>query len=163
VAAVVAAPVESAKKAYESIKETLVGPSEPVEEKSAGGGGGGGKRAKVLFDYEATEDNELALREGEILVELEMVDEGWWSAKGEKGDVGLVSSRTSSLFPSRRDEGTKSFEEKWTDTKLTLSFSLSLAVPSQLRRAPRGRRGRSSSSSSPRCSLTSSPSCHSGA
>ena len=92
IAAVVAAPVESVKKAYESIKETLVGPSEPAaEESKAGGGGGGGKKAKVLFDYEATEDNELALREGEILVELEMVDEGWWSAKGEKGDVGLVS------------------------------------------------------------------------
>jgi hypothetical protein len=90
---VIAAPVESAKKAYESIKETLVGPSDP----EPAAGGAGGKCAKVLFDYEATEDNELALREGEILTEVDMIDEGWWSAKGEKGDVGLVSGQTADL------------------------------------------------------------------
>lgn len=47
---VIAAPVESAKKAYESIKETLVGPSDP---EPAAAAGGAGKRAKVLFEYEA--------------------------------------------------------------------------------------------------------------
>ncbi|KAL7415768.1 hypothetical protein BDY24DRAFT_269726 [Mrakia frigida] len=104
VAAVVAAPVESAKKAYESIKESLVGPSEPVEESKAGEGAGGGKKAKVLFDYEATEDNELALREGEILVELEMVDEGWWSAKGETGDVGLFPANYVELLEDEEEE-----------------------------------------------------------
>ena len=36
----------------------------------------GGPRARVLYDYEVTEDNELALAEGETLYEVEQIDEG---------------------------------------------------------------------------------------
>ena len=50
----------------------------------------GGLRAKVLFDYEAEEDNELSLREGETVEDVEQIDEGWWS--------GTVGGR-SGLYP----------------------------------------------------------------
>lgn len=51
----------------------------------------GGKKARVLFAYEKEEDNELTLQEGEIVTDVEMVDEGWWS--------GSIDGR-SGLYPS---------------------------------------------------------------
>lgn len=43
--------------------------------------------ARVLFDYDAEEDNELTLREGEVVEKLEQVDPGWWEAEvnGKRG------------------------------------------------------------------------------
>ncbi|CDZ97972.1 Drebrins and related actin binding proteins [Phaffia rhodozyma] len=78
---------EEPKSVFQSIKETLVGKSEPESEPVPAGTGG--LRAKALFDYEATEDNELGFNEGDVLVEVDQVDEGWWSAKGPDGRVGL--------------------------------------------------------------------------
>lgn len=47
------------------------------EPRSAGAGvGGGGLRATVLYDYEAAEDNEINLLEGQILTDVQMIDEG---------------------------------------------------------------------------------------
>ena len=45
--------------------------------------------ARVLFEYVKDEDNEMALEEGEILEQVEMIDEGWWSAVGPGGKSGL--------------------------------------------------------------------------
>ena len=50
---------------------------------------GSGIRARVLFDYEKDEANELVLVEGEIVEQIEMVDEGWWQATNAKGESGL--------------------------------------------------------------------------
>lgn len=46
-----------------------------------------GQRARVLYDYQAEEDNELNLAEGAIVEGVEQVDEGWWtgSLNGESG------------------------------------------------------------------------------
>lgn len=57
-----------------------------------------GLRAKVLFDYEKTEDNELQLVEGEILTEVDMIDEGWWSAINSAGESGLFPRCVSHSF-----------------------------------------------------------------
>lgn len=48
------------------------------------------KKAKVLYDYQAEEGNELDLAEGEIVTDIEQIDDGWWS--------GTVDGRTG-LFP----------------------------------------------------------------
>lgn len=40
----------------------------------------------------ATEDNEMALVEGEMIEQIEMLDEGWWSGVGQGG-------AKSGLFP----------------------------------------------------------------
>lgn len=45
--------------------------------------------ARVLFEYVKDEENEMALEEGEILEQVEMIDEGWWSAVGPRGKSGL--------------------------------------------------------------------------
>jgi hypothetical protein len=49
----------------------------------------GGLRAQVQFDYEKAEDNEIELREGEFVSEIEMVDEDWWVGVNAQGERGL--------------------------------------------------------------------------
>ncbi len=43
-----------------------------------------GKRACVVYGYEKQEENELELIDGEMITEIEMVDEGWWSGMNER-------------------------------------------------------------------------------
>ena len=52
----------------------------------------GGKRALVQYDYEKAEDNELELREGEYVTNIEMVDEDWWMGENAQGEAGLFPS-----------------------------------------------------------------------
>lgn len=49
----------------------------------------GGLRAAVQFDYDKAEDNEIDLREGEVVTEIDMVDEDWWLGVNTKGERGL--------------------------------------------------------------------------
>ncbi|CAI2162531.1 20553_t:CDS:10 [Funneliformis geosporum] len=48
-----------------------------------------GITAVVQFAYDATEDNEISLREGEIIRDIIQLDEGWWQGVGEDGRTGL--------------------------------------------------------------------------
>lgn len=66
--------------------------SDDADKLAAGGSTGEGQRAKVLYDYEADEDNELGLEEGEILTGVQEIDEGWWTGNGKHG---------SGMFPSK--------------------------------------------------------------
>ncbi|KAG7662741.1 ABP1 [[Candida] subhashii] len=46
--------------------------------------------ATAEYDYEKDEDNEIGFEEGEIIVDIDFVDDDWWSGKREKtGEVGL--------------------------------------------------------------------------
>lgn len=51
-----------------------------------------GKHALVLYDYEKAEDNELELKEGEYVVNIEMVDDDWWMGQNARGEAGLFPS-----------------------------------------------------------------------
>ena len=51
-----------------------------------------GKRALIQFDYEKAEDNELELKEGEYVTDIEMVDEDWWMGQNSRGETGLFPS-----------------------------------------------------------------------
>lgn len=59
---------------------------------SHAGSGGGGKRAVVQYDYERAEDNELELREGEYVTNIDMVDDDWWMGTNPRGESGLFPS-----------------------------------------------------------------------
>jgi drebrin-like protein len=59
----------------------------------------GGQRAKAEYDYEAAEDNEVSLREGEIVTNVDKVDPDWWVVTNEKGQSGLVPSNYLSSLP----------------------------------------------------------------
>ena len=49
-------------------------------------------RAIALYDYEKAEDNELELREGEIITSIDMLDEDWWMGQNSRGESGLFPS-----------------------------------------------------------------------
>lgn len=51
--------------------------------------GGSGKRAVISYDYEKAEDNEVELREGEYVTDIDMVDEDWWMGTNTQGERGL--------------------------------------------------------------------------
>jgi len=51
-----------------------------------------GKSAVVQYDYEKAEDNELELKEGETVSNIEMVDEDWWMGTNPRGESGLFPS-----------------------------------------------------------------------
>ena len=52
----------------------------------------GGKRALVQYDYQKAEDNELELREGEYITDIDMVDDDWWHGRDSRGETGLFPS-----------------------------------------------------------------------
>ncbi len=52
-------------------------------------GTSGGKEAIAQFDYEKAEDNELELRDGEKITNIDMVDEDWWMGQNSRGETGL--------------------------------------------------------------------------
>lgn len=56
------------------------------------GGAEGGKRALVQYDYEKAEDNELELREGENITDIDTVDADWWHGRNSRGETGLFPS-----------------------------------------------------------------------
>lgn len=63
-----------------------------------------GKSAVVQFDYEKAEDNELELKEGERVVNIEMVDEDWWMGENERGEQGLFPSNYVELVEEEEEE-----------------------------------------------------------
>ncbi|KAI4132067.1 MAG: hypothetical protein LQ338_000925 [Usnochroma carphineum] len=65
---------------------------ETTAEAALGNTQAGGKRALVQFDYEKAEDNEIELKEGEHVTNIDMVDEDWWMGENARGEVGLFPS-----------------------------------------------------------------------
>lgn len=55
-------------------------------------GSTGGRKALIQYDYEKTEDNEIELREGECVTNIEMVDDDWWMGTNSRGESGLFPS-----------------------------------------------------------------------
>ncbi|KAE8371062.1 hypothetical protein BDV26DRAFT_276843 [Aspergillus bertholletiae] len=49
-------------------------------------------QAIVQYDYERAEDNEIELKEGEYVMEIEMVDKDWWLGSNARGERGLFPS-----------------------------------------------------------------------
>lgn len=51
-----------------------------------------GIRALAQYDYEKAEDNEIDLREGEYVTDVEMIDKDWWLGVNTSGERGLFPS-----------------------------------------------------------------------
>ncbi|TIA86976.1 hypothetical protein E3P99_03464 [Wallemia hederae] len=66
------------------------------------------QKAKVVYEYEATEDNEMDLEEDEIIHDIEQVDDGWWSGKGRNGREGLFPANYVELIEDDGDSGVAS-------------------------------------------------------
>ncbi|EXJ86948.1 hypothetical protein A1O3_03902 [Capronia epimyces CBS 606.96] len=65
----------------------------------------GGERARAEYDYEAAEDNEVSLHEGEIVTNIQRVDPDWWIVTNEAGLSGLVPSNYLSILDDDNDGG----------------------------------------------------------
>lgn len=73
-------------------QEDVAPTSKPTEEKSEV------ITAVAEYDYEKDEDNEIEFAEGDLITEIEFVDEEWWSGKHSiSGDVGLFPASYVSL------------------------------------------------------------------
>jgi hypothetical protein len=53
-----------------------------------------GTCAVVMFEYDASEANEMTLVEGEVIQQIDQVDEGWWFGISEDG-------KKQGLFPGK--------------------------------------------------------------
>jgi len=49
-------------------------------------------KLRALYDYDATEENEISFKEGDTLYLVEKDDSGWWKGKTEKGKEGVFPS-----------------------------------------------------------------------
>ncbi|TRY85464.1 hypothetical protein DNTS_008578 [Danionella cerebrum] len=45
--------------------------------------------ARALYDYQASDDTEISFDPGDIITEIEMIDEGWWRGYAPSGHYGL--------------------------------------------------------------------------
>ncbi|KAI0598262.1 hypothetical protein F4775DRAFT_583851 [Biscogniauxia sp. FL1348] len=88
------------RAAATAVAEETFGHAEVAE---AAAGSSGGKRALIQYDYEKAEDNELELREGEYVTNIDMVDEDWWMGTNSRGETGLFPSNYVELVDD--DEG----------------------------------------------------------
>ncbi|KAK4545706.1 hypothetical protein LTR36_002660 [Oleoguttula mirabilis] len=79
---------DPARSAGQTAAATTFGHTEDA--RSAGQSGG--KEAIAQYDYEKAEDNELELREGERVTNIDMVDDDWWMGQNSRGESGLFPS-----------------------------------------------------------------------
>jgi hypothetical protein len=68
--------------------------------------GGSGKRAVISYDYEKAEDNEVELREGDYVTDIDMVDEDWWMGTNSQGERGLFPANYVELVEDDESSGT---------------------------------------------------------
>lgn len=62
---------------------------EPVAAQSKAPSKGTGLCATAIYEYEAAEDGEVGFAEGEMIEEIQQIDEGWWQGKNARGEEGL--------------------------------------------------------------------------
>ena len=59
-----------------------------------------GLTGRALYDYEAADETEIGFREGDIIKEIETIDEGWWRGQDPFGNVGLFPANHIELLES---------------------------------------------------------------
>jgi len=55
------------------------------------------KTAVATYEYQANEENELSFAEGELITDIEFVDENWWQGKNASGYFGMFPASYVSL------------------------------------------------------------------
>eukprot|EP00730_Choanoeca_flexa_P004575 TRINITY_DN11737_c0_g1_i7.p1 TRINITY_DN11737_c0_g1~~TRINITY_DN11737_c0_g1_i7.p1 ORF type:complete len:124 (+),score=14.81 TRINITY_DN11737_c0_g1_i7:141-512(+) len=54
---------------------------------------------KVLFDYEAADDDELSLVEGELITNVKQEEGGWWEGTSPSGKTGMFPDNFVEVVP----------------------------------------------------------------
>ncbi|CAX42158.1 actin-binding protein, putative [Candida dubliniensis CD36] len=69
--------------------------------------------ATAEYDYEKDEDNEIGFSEGDLIIDIEFVDDDWWQGKhAETGEVGLFPATYVSLNEKSADKEEEEEEEE---------------------------------------------------
>ncbi|CAG8634084.1 12498_t:CDS:10 [Gigaspora margarita] len=69
--------------------------------------------ARVIYAYESAEDNEMSLIEGEIIVGITQVDDGWWQGESKDGSrIGLFPANYVELIESEIETETAGLSAK---------------------------------------------------
>jgi hypothetical protein len=63
--------------------------------------------AVAEYEYEKDEDNEIGFAEGEIIIDIEFVDDDWWQGTNKAGESGLFPASYVSLKKGGDDEETE--------------------------------------------------------
>ncbi|XP_071827958.1 drebrin-like protein B [Apostichopus japonicus] len=79
-------PPQQQQEPEEELYEEAEVPQSPP---APGGGGGGGLRAQALYDYQAEDETEITFDPGDIIEDIEQIDEGWWRGTSPDGTYGL--------------------------------------------------------------------------
>lgn len=64
-----------------------------------------GPRALVQYDYEKAEDNEIELREGDYVTDIDMVDQDWWVGVNTQGERGLFPANYVEIVEEDKEAG----------------------------------------------------------
>lgn len=97
-------PDNSARRAAQAAAASTFGQNAPGAAAPPPHGGEGGKKALVQYDYEKAEDNEIELKEGEYVTNIDMVDDDWWMGMNVHGETGLFPSNYVELVDDEHDE-----------------------------------------------------------
>ncbi|CAM9377714.1 unnamed protein product [Lampetra fluviatilis] len=88
-------PVDEPKEEEEAHPveiEEVEEPEEREEEPDHGGNAkseGLGQRARALYDYQAADDTEISFDPGDLISDIEQIDDGWWNGLGPDGSRGM--------------------------------------------------------------------------
>lgn len=50
-------------------------------------------KAIALYDYSASEENEISFSDGDIIKDIEFVSDEWWQGKAPDGTIGLFPGK----------------------------------------------------------------------
>lgn len=96
-------PAPAASEPANSVDDVVSKMNSTSISKASASSGGMGIRATVLYDYDADEDNEITIREGDILSNVDQVDDDWWSATAPNGSVGLFPANYVQLIEEEKE------------------------------------------------------------
>ncbi|XP_070540764.1 drebrin-like protein B [Ptychodera flava] len=64
-------------------------PMEESEYSEVGGSDVSELQARALYDYQASDDTEISFDPGDIITQVEKIDDGWWQGVGPDGSYGM--------------------------------------------------------------------------
>ena len=59
-----------------------------------------GLTARAIYDYQATDDGEITFDPGDIITDIDQIDDGWWKGRGPDGRYGLFPANYAELCDS---------------------------------------------------------------
>ncbi|RHZ54807.1 hypothetical protein Glove_423g32 [Diversispora epigaea] len=78
-------------------------------------------KAKVIYEYDADGDDEITLKEEEVVVILDKSEADWWKGRNENGEVGLFPSNYVELITEKDTEPSKQVVEEEVNLKSAIS------------------------------------------